>query len=61
MDFMKKVMTPQSSFTNVYVYMILANGFYEKKKGQEFDIFWLEKKRGILVRSDVQPNMLQKR
>jgi hypothetical protein len=29
-----------------------------EKNGQEFDIFWLEKKGGILVRSDRQPNML---
>jgi hypothetical protein len=42
--------------------MVLANGFYEKtEKRQKFDIFWLEKKWGILVRSDRQPNMLQKR
>jgi hypothetical protein len=33
----------------------------KKKKGQEFDNFWLEKKWGIIVRSDRQPNMLQKR
>jgi hypothetical protein len=33
----------------------------KQKKGQEFVIFWLEKKRGILVRSDGQPNMLQTR
>jgi len=33
----------------------------KQKKGQEFDIFWLGKKRAILVRSDGQPNMLQTR
>ncbi len=32
----------------------------KKEKEQEFDIFWLEKKWGILVRSDRQHNMLQK-
>jgi len=39
----------------------LQMDYMGKKKGQEFDICWLEKKWGISVRSDCQPNMLQKR